>query len=477
MNKRIRIILLLAFSVQLLAAISFAADVKIVGKQLFVDGKLFTVKGVNYGYTPVGEGYRTYDWTIHPEIYKKDFALIRAMGANTIRLHSIPTDSKVLDAAYEYGLYVIITASVDWLNDFNVQANRDKVINDFTVLVNRWKDHPALLMWLVGNEINFHTVSLPGWYSLLNECAVTAHRLEGAKFHPVTSAEANTTSLANPLNKSDDANMPDLDLWATQVYMAATPGFEQMFTEYATRSSKPLILTEFGCDAYNIITQKEDQDAQATTLRGEINIINQHLSADDPTKICVGGAVFQWADDWSKNFNQNGFANSSHDTSGDWTDEAYYDFVDNNTKNMNEEWWGIVSITPGTDDKTLRTAYTTLQSLWGQNISGTASLSRSVETGITNYPNPFKPGDSSTTIVFSVAPQTDVTVKIYDIAGNLVKVLKEDKSGDAYTQIKLSWDGRDGDGKIIANGVYICYVQASGPNGTDVLYRKILALK
>ncbi len=477
--KKVKLLILILLSVVccLSSGSSFAADVKIVGRQLYVNGKLFTVRGVNYGYTPVGGGYRTYDWTIHPENYKKDFVLIKAMGANTIRLHSIPADNAVLDAAYEAGLYVIITASVDWNKNFNDQSARDKVITDFSVLVNRWKNHPALLMWLVGNEINFHTTSLSNWYSLVNECARTAHEIEGANFHPVTTAEANITNLANPANRSDDTNMPDLDLWATQVYMAATTGFRNMFGDYAARSAKPLIITEFGCDAFDSrpTELKENQAAQAQTLGDELTIIDQNLSAVNPDNCCVGAAIFQWADDWSKNFAQNGYNNAVHDTSGDWEDDAYYDA--NGGNNMNEEWWGLVAITPGTDDKTPRTAYYTVQSLWGPNTVGAASTARSLQTEITNYPNPFKPGDMSTTIVFTVAPQSAVTVKIYDIMGNLVKVLLQSRAGDGFTEYKVKWDGLGYDSKAVANGVYICYVEAAGPSGTDVKYRKILVLK
>jgi hypothetical protein len=471
---KILIVILIFVTCTLSAGFLWAANVKIVGRQMLVDGKLFIVKGVNYGYTPVGSGYATYDWTVHPEFYKADFALIRAMGANTIRLHSMPTDTKMLDAAYEYGLYVIITATVAWNKDFNVQANRDQVLSDLTIAVNKWKDHPALLMWLMGNEVNIHTTSLTAWYSLLNECARKVHELEGLNHHPVTSAESEIDDLGSAVNKSDDANMPDLDVWAVQVYRGMTTGFDAMFGTYATKSSKPLILTEFGCDAYNTATNAEDEISQAETIKGQLNIIETHLSAAKATEECIGSCIFQWADDWSKN--QWGAVNSTHDTSGTWNSPNYYDYESDSKNNMNEEWWGLCSISAGTDTKTLRRAYTEVQAKWAPNTQSTASSSNVFSTDITNYPNPFNPATGSTTIVFTVAPGTTVKVKIYDIAGRLVKVLKEGTI-DNYAQYRVSWDGKDDDNKAVANGVYICYVEANGTTGTEVKYRKILALK
>ncbi len=69
-----------------------------------------------------------------------------------------------------------------------------------------------------------------------------------------------------------------------------------------------------------------------------------------------------------------------------------------------------------------------------------------------------------------------VKVKIYDIAGRLVKVLKEGTI-DNYAQYQIAWDGKDDENKAVANGVYICYVEANGTTGTEVKYRKILVLK
>ncbi|MDD5259998.1 MAG: glycoside hydrolase family 2 TIM barrel-domain containing protein [bacterium] len=458
-----------------------AANVKIVGRQMFVDGKPFTVKGVNYGYTPVGSGYSTYDESIHPEFYKADFALIRAMGANTLRLHDLPTDDKMLDAAYEYGLYVIITIPVSWSDDLSTEAGRNTVLSSVTTYVTRWKDHPAILMWCVGNEINYwnivaydSTPRLSDWYILLNDCARTAHEIEGANYHPVTTAESEIANLGTVRNGSDDASMPDLDLWAVQVYRGNKAGFATMFTDCQTKSAKPFVITEFGCDAYNTITQAEDQTAQADCIQGMLDTLHLNLSADSPDRAFVGGCLFQWADDWSKN--QWGAANSTHDTSATWSSPNYYDFVDSNTNNMNEEWWGLCAISPGTDTKTLRPAYYRVQDKWAPNTQGTAASSNVFASGITNYPNPFNPDSGSTTIAFTVAPGTAVKVKIYDIAGRLVKVLKEETI-DTYAQYQVVWDGKDDANTIVANGVYICFVEANGTQGTDVKYRKILALK
>lgn len=461
----------------LLSRFLYAANIKIVGRQMLVDGEPFIVKGVNYRYTPVGEGFMQYDLTIHPELYKPDFALIRAMGANTIRLHQEVMDTAFLDAAYEYGLYVIITITVSWTDNLATTVARNKVLADVARYVTRWKDHPAILMWVVGNEVNYwnQVTAKPDWYSLLNECARKAHEIEGANYHPVATAEAEVADLGERANLSDDASLPDLDLWAIQVYRGAVPGFAVLFNEYKSKSAKPFVITEFGCDAYNTKIHAEDEIAQAETIRDELNTIHSYLSAQDANEACIGSCIFKMFDDWSQN--QWGYPNSVHDTAGTGNSPNYYDFESTTIKNLNDEWWGLCAISPGTDEKFPRQAYYEVQAKWAPAATNTTSTTAVFSSEVTNYPNPFNPDTDSTTIAFAVAPGTVVKVKIFDLAGRLVRILKEGRADDSYTKYELVWNGKDDHDRTVSNGVYICYVEANGTKGIAIKHRKILALK
>jgi hypothetical protein len=73
-----------------------------------------------------------------------------------------------------------------------------------------------------------------------------------------------------------------------------------------------------------------------------------------------------------------------------------------------------------------------------------------------NFPNPFRAG---TTIGFSTATRTDVEVRIFDVAGRLVRKLKK-KSGPGDGLVV--WDGRNGEGRPMASGVYFYRIRAEG---------------
>ncbi len=72
-----------------------------------------------------------------------------------------------------------------------------------------------------------------------------------------------------------------------------------------------------------------------------------------------------------------------------------------------------------------------------------------------NYPNPFNP---STTIKFGLKSPTDVTLRVYDVSGRLVReIVKENRPAGTY---KESWNGRNYTGKEAASGVYFYRLKA-----------------
>ena len=72
-----------------------------------------------------------------------------------------------------------------------------------------------------------------------------------------------------------------------------------------------------------------------------------------------------------------------------------------------------------------------------------------------NYPNPFILNkDKETSIVYDVKEPQHVSIKIYNINGDLVKVLvdKYHLSGRYH----ISWDGKNNLNNKVASGIYLC---------------------
>jgi flagellar hook assembly protein FlgD len=76
-----------------------------------------------------------------------------------------------------------------------------------------------------------------------------------------------------------------------------------------------------------------------------------------------------------------------------------------------------------------------------------------------NYPNPFSPDVESTTVEYFLDAPQKVSIRIYTLTGAEVQTLMNLEDQAAGLQ-KVLWDGRNSDGVIVRNGVYLCVIQA-----------------
>jgi hypothetical protein len=67
-----------------------------------------------------------------------------------------------------------------------------------------------------------------------------------------------------------------------------------------------------------------------------------------------------------------------------------------------------------------------------------------------NYPNPF---GGNTTIAFKLTQQSQVTIRIFDFSGRLVKTLRDNEVMEAGPY-EIQWDGKSENGDDLARGVY-----------------------
>ena len=80
-----------------------------------------------------------------------------------------------------------------------------------------------------------------------------------------------------------------------------------------------------------------------------------------------------------------------------------------------------------------------------------------------NYPNPFRAGDQETHIAYVVNKPGPVMVKIFDISGKLVyrRRYHTGEPGAGMGPQEVTWSGRNDDGEIVRNGIYICRIDTA----------------
>ena len=290
--------------------------VSVSERQILVNENPYLIKGICYHPVPKGSKDLSFN------SLDQDLALMVEAGINTIRVYA-PIDNKdVLDKIHDAGLKVIIGFG------YNQGGRFDILSGTFVDYINTFKNHPAILMWELGNEYNYHPEWFEGdiknWYKALKEATHLAH--ENDTNHPVTTAHGD---LPDALALSICTN---IDVWGMNSYRWDNP--EAIFSEWEAVSHKPMYLSEAGGDSYMTISRDgyeagSNEKAQANANK---NILNAIFKNQD---ICSGVTMFSFTDGWWK------AGNPEKQDPGGWAPNSSgvpYDGA------PNEEYWGMVDI-------------------------------------------------------------------------------------------------------------------------------------
>jgi hypothetical protein len=199
------------------------------------------------------------------------------------------------------------------------------------------------------------------YYALIDELAREIHKIDPD--HPVVMGNGELVCL-DVASKTT----PNVDIIGVVIYRGKT--FGNIFKSLRATFDKPMVFIEFGCDAFNAEKKEEDEDNQAMFLESQWKEIYRNLAGNpEGAGNCLGGALFEWHDEWWKHDEANAAGWTVHDTESNWSNGAYYfDIKAERNMNMNEEWFGIVKLDPaieeGVNRRIPRKAYYVIREFW-----------------------------------------------------------------------------------------------------------------
>ena len=167
---------------------------------------------------------------------------LAAAGANSVRTWGSDGAGKILDEAHALGLTVTVGI---WLGherhgfDYGDEAQVRKQLDNARETVLHYKDHPALLLWGVGNEMEgYEDGDNPLIWKAVNDVAAMIKELDPN--HPTMAVTAFVHGeRINFVHKQS----PAIDIHGVNAYGGAQVIPEQLREGGAT---KPFVLTEFG---------------------------------------------------------------------------------------------------------------------------------------------------------------------------------------------------------------------------------------
>tara|TARA_R110002050_G_scaffold30673_1_gene78424 strand:+ start:1028 stop:4162 length:3135 start_codon:yes stop_codon:yes gene_type:complete len=357
------------FSVSLFAQSGkVGVDNKEDGWRLLVDGEPFMANGMNWDYFPVGTNFSYSLWNQSDDFIKKalddEMSLLKNMNVNTIRIYT-GIQPKWIRYIYEnYGIYTMLNHSFGrygltldgaWVanTEYSDPRTKELLLKEVTALAREYKNTPGLLLYLLGNENNYglfwegaETEDIPmedrestqrarHMYELFNEASVAIKSIDPN--HPVSICNGDLLFLDIIAEECKD-----VDILGINVYRGIS--FTDLFDRVKNEYGKPVLLTEFGADAFNAITLEEAQQEQAVYNVANWKEIYENAAGIGKAGNAIGGFTFQFSDGWWK-FGQTKNLDV-HDTNASWVNGGYLYDYEEGENNMNEEWFGICAKGP-----------------------------------------------------------------------------------------------------------------------------------
>jgi hypothetical protein len=239
------------------------------GYQLFRAGQPYFVKGAG------GNAYP---------------ARIAAYGGNSIRTWGTHGAQAVLDSAHKYGLTVLLGLDVAReRHGFNYDdtAAVTKQLNRLREEVIKYKDHPALLAWGIGNELNLQYKNPKVW-DAVNGIAKMIHAVDPN--HPATTVLAGINKGLVDLIRERST---EIDLLSVNTYagLATLPG-----TIRQSGWEGPYLVTEWGPTGHweGLQTTWKSSIEETSSEKAAVYKSRYEYSVERDREKCLGSYVFLW---------------------------------------------------------------------------------------------------------------------------------------------------------------------------------------
>ncbi len=237
--------------------------------QLYKDGKPYWIQGAG--------GYTYYEKLVEN-------------GGNSVRLWSTVGAKECMDKAEKLGLTVTLTLDLGHERKGFNYSDKQAVKKQFEEIkkqVLEFKDHPALLMWAVGNEIDQFAKNYEVW-DAVNDIVKFIHQVDPD--HPVTTMMAGVPAKHI---KEMMKRCPGMDILSINAFKWIEPVRKDIT---AAGWTGPYLIGEWGASGYwetdkvpwgTFIEETSTQKAEVCAERYQKGIIDNYDR-------CLGSYVFYW---------------------------------------------------------------------------------------------------------------------------------------------------------------------------------------
>lgn len=220
------------------------------------------------------------------------FEQLKTAGGNSIRVWDDVDAGRILDEAHKLGLTVMLGLWVEREMesfDYEDQAAVDRQYQRIKKIILKYRNHPALLLWCMGNEWAQEADNVKV-YDEVNRLSKLAHQLDPN--HPVSTAISPDSKRAIWLVSQ---RCPDIDILAVNSY-GLTGKLADFFKQGGW--TKPYLISEYGAPAYwetPLAPWGAPDEPNSQQKRTEVKSFYQQHIGSRPAN-CLGAYLFYWGE-------------------------------------------------------------------------------------------------------------------------------------------------------------------------------------
>jgi hypothetical protein len=219
---------------------------------------------------------------------------LSSYGGNSIRTWNTQNAGEILNEAESYGLTVTLGLEVGkewWGEDFNYWnvIAVDKKIEELRKIVKKYKNHPALLMWGIGNEVHIWGGNKYIVYHTINKIAKMIH--EEDPNHPTMTA---TLLDIHPSRFfSPKIFMKEVDIMGFNAFDLLPNMYDKIYGR--TGWNKAYILSEWGPTGHWESVNTEWGAAKELSSSEKAKIMEDNMKIiENDSNLSIGSYAFYW---------------------------------------------------------------------------------------------------------------------------------------------------------------------------------------
>lgn len=259
--------------------------------QYTVNGTPQVIRGIGYNVQ-----YRRFAHAERVRLLDRDFAALKQAGVNTVYgWDPEEFDGVLFDAAQRHGLGVAPPFDLDPEANYGDPAVRARITASALEWVAAYRDHPALRMWAIGNEV-LHKLVYPSWMPIRSEAAWEQRARDFAAFYVELIDAVRAADPNHPIvhRDAEDAYLTWLrDVlqtgkprpWLIYGINSYTPRLAEILTSWPRQGwDVPLLVSEFAPGGMSPADRPEGFRSMWKMVRGANGWV-------------LGGAVYAWTTD------------------------------------------------------------------------------------------------------------------------------------------------------------------------------------